>query len=221
MKENQLTTKAQKAYAEIRHLILCGAKLPGTRLVLSELEEELGIGRAPIRDALMLLDRSGLIQYTPNKGAMVARPPGMEEIKTIYEVRAFIEIKLGYEALKHITDEDIEDLERLYSELNRFSFTGKNFFALDQQFHQRLYQIARLPHLCLIVQKVLESVEVYLNIHNYDPSDCSLFVEEHRIILEALKTKDAELLEKTLRSNILGGLALVDKTYAAILSKNS
>jgi DNA-binding GntR family transcriptional regulator len=41
--------KSLKAYEKIRNLILSGAKLPGTRLVLAELEQELNIGRGPIR----------------------------------------------------------------------------------------------------------------------------------------------------------------------------
>lgn len=219
MAKEKLNTKAQLAYSKIRHLILSGTKLPGARLVLQELEEELGIGKAPIRDALMLLNRSGLVQYIPNKGALVASPPGMEEVRYIYELRAYIEIRLANEAMKHITDADIADLEALYQESRHLVCTGDNFFSHDKRFHRRIYNISRLPHLCIIVQKILESVEVYLNFHKYDQSDCTHFLNEHRIIIDALKNKDKALLEKTLHSNILGGLALIDKTYAAILSQ--
>ena len=45
----------------IRNMILSGEALPGTRLVLTELEEKMGVGRGPIRDALMRLDKSGLV----------------------------------------------------------------------------------------------------------------------------------------------------------------
>ena len=41
--------KSLKAYEKIRDIILNGLKLPGTRLVLSKLEDELGIGRVPIQ----------------------------------------------------------------------------------------------------------------------------------------------------------------------------
>lgn len=48
MAENKSFMKSLKAYEKIRDIILNGLKLPGT-LVLSELEDELGIGRGPIR----------------------------------------------------------------------------------------------------------------------------------------------------------------------------
>ena len=47
--------KSLTAYEMIRNMILSGEALPGTRLVLTELEEKMGVGRGPIRDALMRL----------------------------------------------------------------------------------------------------------------------------------------------------------------------
>lgn len=52
--------KSLIAYARIRDMILVGEKFPGIRLVLTELESELGMGRCPIREALMRFDRSAL-----------------------------------------------------------------------------------------------------------------------------------------------------------------
>ena len=71
------TTKAITAYKLIRDGILCGEFLPGSRLVLMDLEKKLGLGRGPIRDALMRLDRSGLIEHIPFKGAIVKKPPSI------------------------------------------------------------------------------------------------------------------------------------------------
>ncbi|PID74193.1 MAG: GntR family transcriptional regulator, partial [Desulfobacterales bacterium] len=60
--------KSLRAYEKIRDMILRGRKLPGTRLVIADLEQELGIGKGPIREALMRLDRSGLVKNIPYKG---------------------------------------------------------------------------------------------------------------------------------------------------------
>lgn len=49
MADNKSHMKSLQAYERIRDMILSGEKLPETRLVLSELESELGIGRGPIR----------------------------------------------------------------------------------------------------------------------------------------------------------------------------
>ena len=62
MAKSKMLMKSIVAYDAIKDKILVGEKLPGTRLILSELEVELGIGRVPIREALMRLDRSGLVR---------------------------------------------------------------------------------------------------------------------------------------------------------------
>ena len=114
MADNKTFMKSLQAYEKIRDMILTGVKLPGTRLVLSELEAELGIGRGPIREALMRLDRSGLVKNIPYKGAIVATPPTQKEILHIYDLRADLEAKLAVEAIDKLTDSDILKLEELH-----------------------------------------------------------------------------------------------------------
>ena len=53
MKTIKSSMKSLKAYEVLRDKILCGEKLPGSRLILHDLEDELSIGRGPIREALM------------------------------------------------------------------------------------------------------------------------------------------------------------------------
>ena len=85
------TIKSLAAYDLIRDMILSGEALPGTRLVLVDLEKKLGVGRGPIRDALMRLDKSGLVQNIPYKGAIVMMPPSSKEIEHIFNLRIQVE----------------------------------------------------------------------------------------------------------------------------------
>lgn len=208
--------KSLEAFQKIRNLILSGNKLPGTRLVIAELEQELNIGKGPIREALMRLDKSGLVRNVPYKGAIVAIPPKLKEMRYIYDMRVNIETKLAIEAMSNLTDEDFLELESIIEKMKNLCEHTDNFFALDIMFHKRLYKASNLQHLCFIVQKLLESVEIFLNIHNYEKKDCTNFIEEHVKILHALKNKDSETLTKTLEKNILGGLELIDKEYKKI-----
>jgi DNA-binding GntR family transcriptional regulator len=208
--------KSLKAYEKIRNLILSGAKLPGTRLVLAELEQELNLGRGPIREALMRLDRSGLVKNVPYKGAIVATPPNLKEMKYLYELRVDIESKLALEAMNNLTKEDFADLEYLCEKMRDREGTCEHFFTLDQMFHRRMYEASKLLHLCFIVNKLLESVEIFLNIYRYETADCEHFIRDHEIIIKALREKDSDTLLKTLESNILGGLELIDKEYNKI-----
>lgn len=210
MKEGNGSLKSLDAYEKIRDMILTGAKLPGTRLILTDLEKELKIGRGPIRDALMRLDRSGIVKNIPYKGAVVASPPTPKEIKSIFEVRVNLEVKMAIEALDHFSKKDIRELERLYEEMNEFK---PNFYSLDRKFHDVIYETSRLSYIYMIVQKLIQTVEAYLNLYRQEKEDCIIFNQDHHKILQAIKNKDKATLASELEINIGRGLTVIEKTF--------
>jgi DNA-binding GntR family transcriptional regulator len=206
--------KSLQAYEKIRDMILSGFKLPGTRLVLSELEVELGIGRGPIREALMRLDRSGLVKNIPYKGAIVATPPTQKEILHIYDLRVDLEAKLAVEAIENLTDADILKLEELHAQMEELP---QNHYQLDRQFHQIICAASKLPHLCNIAQALVQSVESVLNIYRRERDHCIRFNLEHRAILDALKSKNPEKVKMAFEVNIKSGLDVIKDTYSKLL----
>ena len=113
--------KSLTAYEMIRDMILSREAIPGTRLVLTELEEKTGVGRGPIRDALMRLDKSGLVQNIPYKGAVVTLPPSFREMEHIYRLRIQVEIVLAIEAMRVASHSDIAQLEEIASAMENSS----------------------------------------------------------------------------------------------------
>lgn len=216
MDNNVTSMKSLVAYEKIRDMILTGAKLPGSRLVLADLETELGIGRGPIREALMRLDRSGLVKNIPYKGAMVASPPSRREIAIIFDIRVELEAQLAVEAMNIITPEQIAQLEVLHS---RMGSVDADFYTLDREFHKVIYQASNLPHLCTIVNKLIESVETFLNLYRQEITDCHKFSSEHGQILDAIKAKDEERVRIVLKNNIRSGLEVVERSFSRLIRK--
>ena len=210
MAKEKRPMKSLMAYEKIRDKILSGTKPPGTRLILSDLEAELEIGRGPIREALMRLDRSGLVQNIPYKGAVVAPPPKQKEILHIYDIRVDLEVKLTLEAMVHITPEELDALDALHQEM--FGYPP-HYYTLDREFHNTIYRASDLPHLHGIVKKLILPVETFLNIYQPEKIDCHRFNREHAQILEGLQKKDGALLKKALTRNIQGTLEIIEKTY--------
>jgi len=206
--------KSLQAYEKIRDMILSGAKLPGTRLVLTELEEELGIGRGPIREALMRLDRSGIVKNIPYKGAIVATPPTQKEILHIYDLRVALESKLAVEAIDNLTDTDFLKLEELHARMEEFP---QNHYQLDRQFHHVICSASKLPHLCNIAQALVQSVESVLNIYRREKEHCMRFNAQHRAILDALKSKDPKKVRMMFEVNIKSGIDVIKDTYSKFL----
>jgi DNA-binding GntR family transcriptional regulator len=213
--DNKSFMKSLQAYEKIRDMILTGYKLPGTRLVLSELESELGIGRGPIREALMRLDRSGLVKNIPYKGAIVATPPTQKEILHIYDLRADLEATLAVEAIDNLTDADFLKLEELIAIMEELP---QNHYQLDRQFHRVICDASRLPHLCNIAQALVQSVESVLNIYRREKDHCIKFNKQHRAILDALKRKDPDGVKAAFEINIKSGLEIIKDTFSKLLN---
>ncbi len=222
MKELKLKTKSQIAYDMIREMILNGTALPGSRLILMDLEEKLGVGRGPIRDALLLLDQSGLVQNVPFKGAIVMLPPSYKEMQIIYEQRKQVEIALAIEALKNATQQQIDDLEKQVLEMEKNSKNEHYFFHIDRKFHRQLYQLSNMPHLVSIVEHFMDFVQTFLTVRTYSEENIELFNKQHKNIIKALNTKNEKLLAETLEENIMIGLKFVQEEmqkYPKIMQK--
>jgi DNA-binding GntR family transcriptional regulator len=212
--DTKSSMKSLKAYEKIRDMVLSGHKLPGTRLVLSELETELNIGRGPIREAIMRLDRSGLVKNIPYKGAIVATPPTKKEVLHIYDLRMDLEANLAVEAMDNLTNAHITTLEELHSTMGELPH---NHYHFDRQFHYHIYSASNLPHLCNIAQTLIFSVESVLNIYHWEKKHCLKFNTQHQAIIDALKTKDPARVKKTIKINIKSGLEIIKETYAKML----
>lgn len=206
--------KSLRAYEKIRDMILNGRKRPGTRLILSELENELSIGRGPIREALMRLDRSGLVKNIPYKGAVVATPPTQKEIFHIYDIRVDLEVKLALEAMENLKDTDFKTLDAL---LRTMETLPKNHYNYDRQFHNYIYNAANLPHLVAISQTLTLSVESVLNIYRWDADLCKKFNIEHRAVLDALKANNRQAVKSNLETNIKNGLDIINETFSKMV----
>ena len=96
----RLVQNASVAATElIRQAILDGRLEPGSRLKEEELARELGISRTPVREALLMLQAEGLIETTPNRGAVV-RTHDADDLIDLYQLRALLE---GYAARQAAT----------------------------------------------------------------------------------------------------------------------
>lgn len=205
--------KSLVAYEKIRDMILTGEKLPGTRLILTDLEMELAIGRGPIREAIMRLDRSGLVKNIPYKGAVVGFPPLREEIIIIFNMRIELESHLAVKAIKNITEKQIGELEQLQSLMSNL---GSDFYTLDRKFHSIIHDASKLPHLIEIGNKLVESVETYLTLYSHEKNDCIKFSNEHFQILDSIKAKDAGAVRTAMQTNILSGLKVAERSFARL-----
>jgi DNA-binding GntR family transcriptional regulator len=125
---------------EIRAAILRGDLPPGSRVKQEDLAGKLGVSREPVRQALLLLQREGLVQAKPNRGALVA-PLDRELISDVYGLREAVETTV-VAMLARRPDFDIEP-SRAIIDRGRAAAQKRDLPALidlDMSFHIGLYE---------------------------------------------------------------------------------
>lgn len=99
----------EKVYENLRMQIIKGTLAPGTRLPEEELSKAMNISRAPIREALNMLDMDGFARIIPRKGAFVTNIT-VEDIKNTWEMRELLEPYAAKSSVMFITDKEIDNL---------------------------------------------------------------------------------------------------------------
>lgn len=132
--------------AELRSLIISGDFAVGERLVETELAERFDVSRGPIRDALLQLERGGLVELRPRKGSFV-RSMSANDVEEIYSLRIALEslavrIAVGIDAPTTEMKTHLAGLEAAHRSGDRRAI-GEADMALHRSFivasgHQRL-----------------------------------------------------------------------------------
>jgi len=126
--------------AEIRAAILDGTLAPGSRIRQEELAARLGVSRAPIREALVVLEREGLVRTQTWRGAAVA-PLDRELIANIYEFRAAIDTYVA-STLAARSDVDPNPFRKIVTKGRAAAGMADvgRLIDLDSRFHMGLYE---------------------------------------------------------------------------------
>lgn len=96
-------------FARVRDAIVDGTFAPGEQLRDAEIADWLGVSRTPVREALLSLARSGLVQASPGRSTVVA-PIDAEEVRHAVAVVAAMHRVAVMEATPHLTTADLEQM---------------------------------------------------------------------------------------------------------------
>lgn len=136
---NEIPNIAQFIADKIERMILEGEVEPGSRLVQTELADQFGVSRLPVRDALAILDKKNLLKQLPRKG-MVVRTISEDEVSNLFEHRFILETYVTRHSIDKLSPEDIKKAEALIADQEATS--SDNIIGLldaDEAFHRHLW----------------------------------------------------------------------------------
>ncbi|MCQ2435899.1 MAG: GntR family transcriptional regulator, partial [Clostridia bacterium] len=186
-----------KIYRDLEEAIITGKYEPGTPLTEIRLSHEFNVSRTPVREALHRLEKDGLIELIPNKGAVV-RGISRSDLIDIYSIRKRLEGFAAATAAKNITDDDIARLEDIVDMAEFYS--GRNNMDklkdLDTDFHEYIYQTSGSRILKNVLVDLHRSIGAYRKLSMSTPNRLTETTKEHKAIFEAIKAHDSELADK-------------------------
>lgn len=104
-----------RVYERLRDAIAGGALPPGSQLVEARIAEELGVSKTPVREALIRLQRDGLVQIEPYRGARVLEP-SEDDIREVLELRSLLECHIARDLAIRRPSEVVDALETCVTE---------------------------------------------------------------------------------------------------------
>lgn len=189
----------------LRAEILSGKIPAGARLTTAALVERFGHSQMPMREALQALHGEGLIEIQPRRGAGVL-PLDATRVRNIYDVRGAVEVLLVRLCMPNLTHGALTELGRIHARLREAARRqqGNAVYALNDEFHDIIYRHSGNPEGCVIYHRYASLLGGLRGVYGYSPARFSAMVDEHGLILDALRAQDERLLETVMRSHVDG-----------------
>ena len=204
---------------KIRSNIYSGKYLPGQRLVVREISEELGVSHTPVKDALNRLVSEGYVVALPRRSMVVREYSNIEFIDN-YDQRLMIELYYAEEIIKRGKADRsiISDMEKYYGEMEDFlhkdgELAGLTWVNCETELHRRYMEGCsnqRIYDLYCKLDTNKSSYMMYLN-NNKLPLSLEFLKknnEEHKALIEAIKSGDARQFGQVVAAHLVRSCAV-------------
>jgi GntR family transcriptional regulator, sialic acid-inducible nan operon repressor len=206
--------------AHLEAQILAGKLRPGDQLPAErDLQARFGVGRPAIREALIALQKAGLLELTNGARARVLMPtathiftgmaPAVRQILSTDEgqrhfqgARMFFEVGLAREAARSATDADLTSLKGALEANRRAIGDRDRFTGTDIAFHFELPRIARNPVFIALHDQISEWLKEQRVVTLAASGQERVAYEAHRAIYDGIAARDPDRAERAMRDHL-------------------
>ncbi|MFZ4717965.1 MAG: GntR family transcriptional regulator [Ilumatobacteraceae bacterium] len=196
------TSLSERAYQEIRRMIVRLDLAPGDVIREDELQATLGLGRTPIREALQRLVRDQFVTVLPRRGMFVSNVD-VAELGLLYETRAILEPYAMRLACARGTQRHWDEMAAALEQATASS-TPDELIAIDRRCREIVWEAADNRFLTDTLDMLYAQSDRLWHLYLGDVADLHLMIQEHREILAELQSGDAdraaELIEAHMRA---------------------
>ncbi len=210
IKKNVFTKIPQKeslvsdVVQQITEAIIHGHLKPGDKLVEERLTEQLGVSRAPIREALRQLEVLGLVDKRPYRGSFVSTID-KDEVVELHDLRVVLEDMAVRLCTTNLTEEIVTTLEEITAGMARVAEQGdrRQILVYDADFHDAMVYLSGNKLLADVWELVSARIRRFLYLKRHHTHErIEEVVTAHAAILGAICTRDPEKASVALQDHL-------------------
>ena len=200
---------------------MAGRILPGARLSESSIARDMGVSRAPVREAARLLESSGLVEYHPNRGFFV-QTVSAAALGNLYELRIVIERAAIARLVAQGAQQTLPLLRAQLGELYRVAQAGEDVVRqvdADMLFHRLICQGSGNPRFLTVFDQIANETRLGLILIGRLYDDPHLMAQTHEPIIDAIAAGDADAAVNAIDFHIGTAQALVCHRFRLLEDK--
>jgi len=195
-----------KAYQTVKRGILSSRYPGGARVTEQEIAAASGVSRTPVREALRRLQAEGLVDFTPNFGAVVTVWSDADTDE-VFQLRAMLEAHGARRAARLATPEQLAELRELaeaqYAEsVARAEGYLDRIAELNSRFHHAIQAAAASPRLGRALSGLIEAPLMMKTFHKYTAADLQRSAQHHLELCSALEAGDGDWAATVMASHV-------------------
>jgi len=194
---------SEVVYRDLRHAIVTMELVPGTPIVERELTARYGISRTPLREAVLRLVEDRLVDVAPKSGTFVSRIP-LSVVREGLVARKALEDVTVRAATEGASESELMGLDAIIQRQREMAAAGDEelFHRADEDFHAAIAAAARYPGIWDMIQQMRIQIERYRRLTLPQPGRMELVVEEHIVLLDAIRKRDPDLAAQRMREHL-------------------
>lgn len=205
MASNAPSRASERAYQEIRALILTGDVAPGAPLTEEALADIVGVSRTPVREALRRLEAELYVRRSESQRLFVANW-SRDDLTEMFALRSMLEAHAAARAATRISPEALAELGAINARIAKaVSGAGPDIAAFlpeNRAFHEIIIREAASPRLAMILASLVEQPVVRRTAIRYSAQELTNSANEHNQLLQAFVARDADWARAIMTAHI-------------------
>lgn len=202
-----------RVYESLRKELFQSTFSPGQRVTEQEIAESLGVSRTPVREALNLFRKQGILEQS-HGGAYMFTTLTVEQVEDVFEIRRVLEPLAARKAVKNHTEADIQKLEELISREKDLleEKDSSQTYLYNAEFRKYFFHLCGNERLADAINEFTGHV-LFLGVLTLKRKNVrQIVVDGQTNLVNCLKKADEEEMEKII-------LDYLDASYKAIMAE--